>query len=170
MRINNFSGILIQENNTIFYKILQLLFLVGRKKMKLIKIIRRFLSKTKFKWLYVLSFVVGVILIITLSCIGQIDKAFRTFLLLQIEILGLYNLDIVLYAFSIMENENAPRPFKLARHYTSFKWLHTCNLLILIFAVINMIHFWEFNLLIMAGFAVLGLFNFHRYDKMERRE
>ena len=138
--------------------------------MKLIKIIRRFLNKTKFKWLYVLSFVVGVISIITLSCIGQIDKAFRAFLLLQIEILGLYNLDIVLYAFSIMENENAPKPFKLARQYKSCKWLHTCNVLMLVVSIFNMIHFSKINLFFIIGFALLGFFNFHRHDKIERRE
>ena len=167
---NSFSGILIQENNTIFFKILQLLFFVGRKKMKLIKIIRRFLNKTKFKWLYVLSFVVGVISIITLSCIGQIDKAFRAFLLLQIEILGLYNLDILLYAFSIMENENAPRPFAMARQYKSYKWLHTCNILMFVVSIINMIHFSKINLFFIIGFALLGFFNFQRYDKIERKE
>ena len=138
--------------------------------MKLIKIVRRFLSKTKFKWLYVLSFVVGVILIITLSYIGQIDKAFRTFLLLQLELLGLYNLDVMLYAFSKEENENAPKPFKMARQYKSFKWLNGCNLLMIICAIINIIHFSSFNIGIMIMFTLLGFFNFHRYDKMERRE
>lgn len=137
--------------------------------MKLIKIIRRFLSKTKFKWLYVLSFVVGVISIITLSCIGQIDKAFRAFLLLQIEILGLYNLDILLYAFSIMENEDAPKPFVMARKYRSLKWLNGCNLLMLTCAIINMIHFSKINLLFIIGIAMIGFFNFNRYDKIERK-
>lgn len=137
--------------------------------MKLIKIIRRFLNKTKFKWLYVLSFVVGVISIITLSCIGQIDKAFRAFLLLQIEILGLYNLDILLYAFSIMENENAPRPFALARQYKSCKWLHTCNILMFVVSIINMIHFSKINLLFIIGIAMIGFFNFNRYNKIEHK-
>lgn len=138
--------------------------------MKLIKLIRRFLNKTKFKWLYVLSFVVGVISIITLTSIGQIDKAFRAFLVLQLEILGLYNVDIVLYAFSIMENEDAPKPFVMARQYKSIKWLHSCNSLMIICSIINMIHFSKFNLLFMIGFAMLGFFNFHRYDKIEWKE
>lgn len=138
--------------------------------MKLIKLIRRFLNKTKFKWLYVLSFVVGVISIITLTSIGQIDKAFRVFLVLQLEILGLYNVDIVLYAFSIMENEDAPKPFVMARQYKSIKWLHSCNSLMIICSIINMIHFSKFNLLFMVGFAMLGFFNFNRYDKIEWKE
>ena len=138
--------------------------------MKLIKLIRRFLNKTKFKWLYVLSFVVGAISIITFSYIGQIDKSFKTFLVLQLEILGLYNLDIVLYAFSIMENEDAPKSFVMARQYKSFKWLHSCNLLMILCSIINMIYFSKFNLLFMIGFALLGFFNFYRYDKIERRE
>lgn len=138
--------------------------------MKLIKIVRRFLSKTKFKWLYVLSFVVGVVSIITLISIGQIDKAFRTFMVLQVELLGLYNLDILLYAFSIMENEDAPKPFVMARKYRSLKWLNGCNLLMLTCAIINMIHFSKINLLFIIGFALLGFFNFHRHNKIERRE
>ncbi len=138
--------------------------------MKLIKIIPRCLNKTKFKWLYVLSFVMGVILIVTLSCIGQIDKAFRAFVILHIELLSLYNLDIMLYAFSIIENEDAPKPFVMARQYKSFKWAHSCNLLMLICSIINMIHFSKFNVLFVIGFALLGFFNFYRYDRIEWKE
>lgn len=69
-----------------------------------------------------------------------------------------------------MENENAPRPFVMARQYKSCKWLHTCYVLMLVVSIINMIHFSKINLFFIIGFALLGFFNFHRYDKIECKE